>query len=116
MKKGFLLRVSANNDSCVTLSRKTKEGCKHKRIVKQPDGFSIQIGNNVHTFSTLVDFLSSTHAKERTKKGGLHLTKVCNKDSPFAAVHHHMLASTAADYESSPLLQMTRSVEDMGLN
>lgn len=48
--------------------------------------------------------------------GGLHLTKVCNKDSPFAAVHHHMLASTAADYESSPLLQMTRSVEDMGLN
>lgn len=69
MKTGFLLRVSANNDSCVTISTKTKDGYKHQRIAKKDNGFHVQIGKEVHCFPTLIDFLASPQAKERTKKG-----------------------------------------------
>jgi hypothetical protein len=69
MKKGFLLRVSANNDTCVTISRKTAEGYKHQRIAKKPNGFNVQIGKEVYSFPSLIDFLMSPQAKERTKKG-----------------------------------------------
>merc|ERR1711879_840605 len=63
-----------------------------------------QIGKEVYSFPSLIDFLMSPQAKERTKKGGLHLTKVCNKDSPFAAVHHDVPLDRS-NYEPSPLLQ-----------
>ena len=40
--------------------------------------------------------------------GGLHLTKVCNKDSPFAAVHYDVPIDRS-NYEPSPLLQVSQS-------
>jgi len=115
MKKGFLLRVSANNDTCVTISRKTAEGYKHQRIAKKPNGFNVQIGKEVYSFPSLIDFLMSPQAKERTKKGGLHLTKVCNKDSPFAAVHHDVPLDRS-NYEPSPLLQVSKSLDELSID
>jgi hypothetical protein len=44
--------------------------------------------------------------------GGLHLTRVCNKDSVFAAVHYDVPVDRS-NYEPSPLLQVSHSRLDV---
>ncbi|ELR21800.1 protein kinase domain containing protein [Acanthamoeba castellanii str. Neff] len=85
-KKGFILRLSAKDPSCVTISREDKGKARHLRVLRTESGFNVQVGKDVHCFPDLLAFLDSPQAT-KSGKSGLGLQKVCSKDSEYAAVH-----------------------------
>lgn len=45
------------------------------------------------------------------------MTKVCNKDSPFAAVHYADVPTHRSNYEASPLLaEISKSLDEMRMD
>jgi hypothetical protein len=102
LKKGYLLRLSSK-DACITISRKVNGVFQHQRVLRKDDGYNVQIGKDIFSFTTVLDFLDSPQARERTKKGGLHLKKICSKDSEYARVHMEVPEESSSYVDAADL-------------
>lgn len=85
-RKKFLLRMSARDPTCLTISRGHKGGFRHMRVQRTARGWNVPVGKDMHSFATLDEFLDSPLARKSGKKG-LGLKRPCVRDSEFAAVH-----------------------------
>lgn len=116
VKKGFLLRLSSK-DACITISRKVNGVFQHQRVLRKDDGYNVQIGKEIYCFATLLDFLDSHQARERTKKGGLHLKKICAKDSEYAKVHMDVPEESSSYVDAADLEdQLSKLMSSSGSN
>jgi serine/threonine protein kinase len=116
LKKGYLLRLSSK-DNCITISRKVNGTFQHQRVLRKDDGYNVQIGKEIYCFATVLDFLDSPQARERSKKGGLHLKKICSKDSEYAKVHKHQTTEESSYIDATDLEdQLTKLLGSRGAN